>query len=68
MIYLELFTIIYKYSSNVDAYPKILDFSLIKDAETLLDTINAVSLSFSGVELFRVSQKRMEEFKNLFEK
>ena len=31
----------------------ILDFSFIKDAETLLDTtINAVSLSFSGVELF----------------
>ena len=68
MIYLESFTIIYKYSSNADVYPMILDFSLIKDAETLLDTINAVSLSFSGAELFGFSQKRMEEFKNLFKK
>ena len=68
MAYLESFTIYYKYSSNVDAYPMILDFSLIKDAETLLDTINTVSLSFSGVELFGVSPKRIEEFKNLFEK
>ena len=68
MVYLESFTIYYKYSSNIDAYPTILDFSLIKDGETLLDTINAVSLSFSGVELFGVSQERIEEFKNLFEK
>ena len=68
MIYLESFTTYYKYTSNVDAYPMILDFSLIKDAETLLDTINAVSLSFSGVELFGISPKRVEEFKNLFEK
>ena len=68
MIYLESFTTYYKYTSNVDSYPMILDFSLIKDAETLLDTINAVSLSFSGVELFGISPKRVEEFKNLFEK
>jgi malate dehydrogenase (oxaloacetate-decarboxylating) len=46
----------------------ILDVNLIKDAETLLDTINAVSLSFSGVELFGVSPERFEEFKKLFEK
>ena len=67
MIYLETFTLYYKYSTNIDAYPMILDLSLIKDAEILLDTINAVSLSFSGVELFGVCPKRLEEFKKLFE-
>ena len=46
----------------------ILDLNLIKDNETLLDTVNSVSLSFSGVELFGVCPKRVEEFKNLFEK
>ena len=68
MIYLEAFGTYYKCAINVDAYPMILDLNLIKDAETLLDTVNAVSLSFSGVELFGVCPKRVEEFKKLFEK
>ena len=68
MIYLESFTAYYKHATNVDAYPMILDLALIKDAETLLDTINAVSLSYSGVELFGVCPERVEEFKKLFEK
>ena len=68
MVYLESFTFYYKYASNIDAYPMILDVDLIKNAETLLETINAVSLSFSGVEFFGVSEERFEEFKKLFEK
>jgi len=68
MVYLEAFGTYYKCATNVDAYPMILDLNLIKDAETLLDTVNAVSLSFSGVELFGVCPKRVEEFKKLFEK
>ena len=68
MIYLESSTVYYKHASNVDAYPMILDLALVKDAETLLDTVNAVSLSYSGVELFGVCPKRVEEFKKLFEK
>jgi len=68
MVYLESFGTYYKCATNVDAYPMILDLNLIKDAETLLDTVNAVSLSFSGVELFGVCPKRVEEFKKLFEK
>ena len=68
MIYLESFTAYYKHSANIDAYPMILDLALIKDAETLLDTVNAVALSYSGVELFGVCPKRVEEFKKLFEK
>ena len=68
MVYLESFVAYYKHATNIDAYPFILDLSLIKDAETLLDTINAISLSYSGVELFGICPKRMEEFKNLFEK
>jgi malic enzyme len=68
MIYLEAFTVYYKYATNIDAYPMILDLALIKDAETLLDTVNAVSLSFSGVELFGICEKRLAEFKTLFDK
>ena len=68
MIYLESFTAYYKHATNIDAYPMILDLNLIKDAETLLDTINAVALSYAGVELFGVCPKRIEEFKKLFEK
>ena len=68
MIYLESFTAYYKHAANIDAYPMILDLALIKDAETLLDTVNAVALSYSGVELFGVCPKRVEEFKKLFEK
>ena len=68
MVYLEAFATYYKCSANLDAYPMILDLNLVKDAETLLDTVNAVALSFSGVELFGVCPKRVEEFKKLFEK
>ena len=68
MIYLESFTAYYKHATNIDAYPMILDLALVKDADTLLDTVNAVSLSYSGVELFGVCPKRVEEFKKLFEK
>ena len=46
----------------------ILDLDLIKDAEILLDTINKVSLSYSGVELFGIDPKRIAEFKELFNK
>ena len=67
MIYLESFTAYYKHAANIDAYPMILDLALIKDAETLLDTVNAFALSYSGVELFGVCPKRVEEFKKLFE-
>ena len=68
MIYLESFTAYYKHATNIDAYPMILDLDLIKDAEILLDTINKVSLSYSGVELFGIDPKRIAEFKELFNK
>ena len=68
MVYLESFTAYYKHAANIDAYPMILDLALIKDAETLFDTVNHVALSYSGVELFGVCPKRVEEFKKLFEK
>lgn len=68
MVYLESFSAVYKMVSNVDAYPIILDLNKVKDAATLVETVNAVALSYSGVELFGVCPKRMEEFKTLFEK
>ena len=68
MIYLESFTAYYKHSANIDAYPLILDLALIKDAETLLDTVNMIALSYGGVELFGVDPARVEEFRKLFEK
>ncbi len=66
--YLEAFTTYYKHCSNIDAYPIILDISLIKGAQDLFETINAIALSFSGVELFGIDNKRLEEFKALYEK
>ena len=66
--YLEAFTTYYKQCSNIDAYPIILDISLIKGAQDLFETVNAIALSFSGVELFGVDNKRLEEFKALYEK
>ena len=68
MIYLESFIAYYKHAANIDAYPMILDLALVKDAESLLDTIDKVALSYSGVELFGICPKRVEEFKKLFEK
>ena len=44
----------------------VLDLALIKDAETLLDTVNKVALFYGGVELFGISPERVEEFKKLF--
>ena len=66
--YLEAFTTYYKQCSNIDAYPIILDISLIKGAQDLFETVNAIALSFSGVELFGVDNKRLEKFKALYEK
>ena len=68
MIYLESFSVYYKCATNIDAYPMILDLALIKDAETLFETVNAVSLSYSGVEFFGVCPERIEKFKELFNK
>ena len=68
MIYLESFTAYYKHAANIDAYPMILDLALIKNAKTLLDTINKVSLSYSGIELFGINPERIVEFKELFNK
>ena len=68
MVYVESFAVLYKLFSNVDAYPIILDLNLVKDAQTLLETVNALSTSYAGVELFGVCPKRLEEFKTLYEK
>lgn len=68
MPYLEAFSAYYKTVANIDAYPIILDFNLIPDAETLLETVNALSLSYSGVELFGICPERMAKFNELYEK
>ena len=68
MPYLEAFCAIYKHYANVDAYPIILDSCKVTHADILCDTVNAISLSYSGVELFGVSDDRMKKFEELFEK
>ena len=68
MPYLEGFCAIYKHYANIDAYPIILDSSKVTDENILCDTVNAISLSYSGVELFGVSDDRMKKFEELFEK
>ena len=68
MPYLEGFCAIYKHYANIDAYPIILDSSKVTDENILCDTVNAISLSYSGVELFGVNEDRMKKFGELFEK
>ena len=68
MPYLEAFSLIYKQLVNIDAYPIILDTKLIPDTETLVDTINAISPCYTGVELFLVSPEKMSKFEELFDK
>ena len=68
MPYLEAFSAIYKYYANVDAYPIILDSKKITDEHLLCDTVNAISLSYSGVEFFCVNEDRMKKYGELFEK
>lgn len=68
MPYLEAFSVLYKTYTNVDAYPILLDAALIKDAETLVDVINAISLSYSGVEFFMIDPERAKKISDLIEK
>ena len=68
MPYLEAFSAYYKNISNIDAYPFILDPNLIPDAEALVETLNAISPSYAGIELFMVDPERMKKFNTLFEK
>ena len=68
MPYLEAFSAYYKTIANIDAYPFILDANLIPNAEALVDTVNAISPSYAGVELFMVNQERMKKFNEIFAK
>ena len=68
MPYLEAFCAIYKQFGNVDAYPIILDSSKVTDENILCETVNAISLSYSGVEMFGINDDRMKKFDELFAK
>lgn len=68
MPYLEAFSAYYKTVANIDGYPFILDTKLIPDAETLVDTINAISPSYSGVELFMIDEQKMKKYDEIFNK
>ena len=41
---------------------------MIPDAEALVETLNAISPSYAGIELFMVDPERMKKFNTLFEK
>lgn len=60
--YLEAICAYYKIISGVDAYPVVLDMKLIKDVDVLVDTVNAISPAYHGVELFMICPERMKEF------
>ena len=68
MPYLEAFCAIYKLYANVDAYPIILDSSKVTDENLLCETVNAISLSYSGIEMFGINEDRMKKFDELFAK
>ena len=67
MPYLEAFSVLYKTYTNIDAYPILLDYALIKDAETLVDVVNAISPSYSGVEFFMIAEDRAKKIAELIE-
>ena len=68
MPFLEAFSAYYKTFANIDAYPVILDCNLITDAETLVETVNAISTAYAGVELFNICPERMKKFNELLKK
>ena len=68
MPYLEAFSVLYKTYTNVDAYPILLDAALIKDAETLVDVVNHIALSYAGVEFFMIEKERANKIADLIEK
>ena len=66
MAYLEPFCIYYKKTANIDCYPIIMDKNLIKDNKEFIETVYAISSSFSAIEFFGISEERVIAFEKFY--
>lgn len=66
MAYLEAFCIYYKQIANIDCYPIIMDMKMIKDDSEFIETVYAISPSFSAVEFFGISDERVNSFEKFY--
>lgn len=60
--YLECVSIYYKTQCNIDAFPLVLDYKLINDEDDLIDMVITLSPTYSGFELYRISEDRARRF------
>ena len=60
--YLVALSVYYKTIANIDCYPIILDYKMIKDGKDLAEIVDAIMPAFSLVEFFNIDKKRIEEF------
>jgi malic enzyme len=60
--YLEAFCAYYKISANIDAYPIIIDGSLIKNSDDFQATVKAIMPAFSFVEFYGVKEIYLKGF------
>lgn len=66
MAYLEAFCIYYKQIANIDCYPIIMDISLVKESKEFIETVYAISSSFSAIEFFGISEERVNAFEKFY--
>jgi len=59
--HLESISIYYKHLSNIDGYPIILQPNLIKNGADLMRIILNISSAYSGVELYKIEEKKLQE-------
>ena len=60
--YLEAFCAYYKISANIDAYPIIIDGSLIKNSEDFQATVKAIMPAFSFIEFYGIKENHLKGF------
>jgi malic enzyme len=65
--YLESASVYYKNVANIDCYPLVLDFNLIKNGAELAETVKAIMPAYAAVEFFNIDEKRVEEFYSAIE-
>jgi len=58
----------YKTLANIDAYPIVLDHSLINSGVDLLDTVLNLAPAYAGIELYNINESRLKNYIDLYNK
>lgn len=58
----------YKTLANIDAYPIVLDHSLINSGGDLLETILNLSPAYAAIELYSICEQRLRDYMDLYNK